>query len=407
MISRFALFGLIVLPAGLVLAIVVSVIAVVGISFLVNAPAVFLFAGLVAFALTVWGSAGLGLRWLTGNPRPLGSLAFSAVASMGLVAISIPVLQPFPVQPERPIPADVAYWDIGNTERLAYVHAPSRVVGAHHRPVVVLHGGPGTPNEGLPDLTNALNALGYDVYSYDQIGAGRSTRLADVTRYTVARNVEDLEKVRLAIGADRMVLLGTSWGATLAAHYTLAHPDHVAKVVFASPGPLWPPARAGDGASPFESLTGAAGQRYRELTEAPRVVAQALLAAANPNAAHRLVGDAEADSWMHEVAVAGVSVGACPGTKVESHIHHNLQGFYTNLMTNRDLKRVPDPRPGLRAIKVPVLVVRGACDFIAPAYANDYAETFGTAVHTISGVGHAIDVGKSTEFDSLVLGLLR
>jgi len=34
------------------------------------------------------------------------------------------------------------------------------------------------------------------------------------------------------------VLLGDSWGATLAANYMAAHPQRVARVIFTSPGPM-------------------------------------------------------------------------------------------------------------------------------------------------------------------------
>jgi proline iminopeptidase len=35
-----------------------------------------------------------------------------------------------------------------------------------------------------------------------------------------------------------MILVGGSWGGTLAAHYLAAHPDRVEKVVFSSPGAI-------------------------------------------------------------------------------------------------------------------------------------------------------------------------
>jgi pimeloyl-ACP methyl ester carboxylesterase len=76
-------------------------------------------------------------------------------------------------------------------------------------------------------LTVAVGALaGFDVYAYDQIGAGRSARLADVKAYTVARHVADLEAIRTTIGAEKIVLIGNSWGGTLAANYLAAHPEH-------------------------------------------------------------------------------------------------------------------------------------------------------------------------------------
>ena len=118
----------------------------------------------------------------------------------------------------------------------------------------------------------ALAAAGFDVYAYDQLGAGRSTRLADVTGYTVARYAADLEAIRRVIGADKVIIVGQSWGGSLAARYLAAHPGNVAKVVFTSPGTIWP------GATPdrdlSQLLTPAQRERHDELTESPRIPAE-------------------------------------------------------------------------------------------------------------------------------------
>ncbi|MEE1805543.1 alpha/beta fold hydrolase [Streptomyces sp. BE133] len=98
---------------------------------------------------------------------------------------------------------------------------------------------PGTPAEGIPAGGRELAADGFEVYSYDQLGAGRSTRLRDITGYTVARQVADLDAIRRTLGADRIVIVGQSWGGSLAAQYLAAHSRHVAKAVFTSPGALW------------------------------------------------------------------------------------------------------------------------------------------------------------------------
>ena len=57
--------------------------------------------------------------------------------------------------------------------------------------------------------------------------------------YTVARAVADVEAIRQQIEADKVFLIGHSWGSALAANYLAKYPDHVAKVVFYSPGPMW------------------------------------------------------------------------------------------------------------------------------------------------------------------------
>jgi pimeloyl-ACP methyl ester carboxylesterase len=148
---------------------------------------------------------------------------------------------------------------------------PALYLGAG--PVVFLHGGPGIADMAGDAATfTQLTGDGFDLWVYDQVGTGHSSRLADPRGYTIAREVADLEAIRQQIGADRMVLLGHSWGGQVAAAYLAAHPGRVARVVFSSPGALAPAVDDGSGAGARGRLT--TGQRlglYRLLAR-PRVL---------------------------------------------------------------------------------------------------------------------------------------
>lgn len=370
---------------GLMIALAASVVPL---------PVVFLGAGavtllvasvlVVRLALVVGGGRHRGWR-----PALVSGAAWTVLVG---VAFGLLFLRPFPEMAHQPVPAGVRFWKLDDGSRLAYVTSPATTAVRKPTPVVFLHGGPGTPGEGLPFGTAELNAAGYDVYSYDQIGAGRSTRLDDVTGYTVARNVADLEAVRKQVGADQMVLIGQSWGGSLAAQYLAAHPDRVAKVAFTSPGEIWPEAHPDTEVSPWGKLTGADRERYDELVSSPRFLLQALLLSSNPQAAHRLVGDAESDARMHEIALTGRDLGGCPGGPPgEGEVHQNPQGFYTNQLTNADFDAIADPRPVLREIRTPALVLRAECDYVPWIDTREYRDTLPEATLVyIPGAGHGI-----------------
>jgi pimeloyl-ACP methyl ester carboxylesterase len=74
---------------------------------------------------------------------------------------------------------------------------------------------------------------------FDQAGSGLSDFLPKVSDYTMGRAVADLEAIRQQLQASKMILIGHSWGSTLAASYTAKYPGRVAKVIFYSPGPIW------------------------------------------------------------------------------------------------------------------------------------------------------------------------
>lgn len=110
----------------------------------------------------------------------------------------------------------------------------TRVVGeGEGTPLLLLHGGPGAGSYYLEPLA----ALGDErpVVFYDQLGAGRSDHPSDTTLWRIPRFVDELRRVREALGLDEVHLLGHSWGSMLAIDYLLTDPGGVRSVIFASP----------------------------------------------------------------------------------------------------------------------------------------------------------------------------
>lgn len=102
-------------------------------------------------------------------------------------------------------------------------------------PLVVLNGGPGFSHDHLHP-SPVWEALGKrrPVVLYDQRGTGRSV-FADAQQPCTAcgldEQVADLEALRLKLGAQRLDVLGHSWGGFLGMAYATRHPDHVARLV--------------------------------------------------------------------------------------------------------------------------------------------------------------------------------
>ncbi len=96
-------------------------------------------------------------------------------------------------------------------------------------PVVVLHGGPGGGCS--PLMRCFFDPAVYRIVLFDQRGCGRSTPFASVAHNTTWDLVADIERIRAALGIDRWVVFGGSWGATLALIYAISHPDRAAYLV--------------------------------------------------------------------------------------------------------------------------------------------------------------------------------
>jgi proline iminopeptidase len=84
-------------------------------------------------------------------------------------------------------------------------------------PLLTLHGGPGAAHNYLLSLKALADER--PVIFYDQLGTGKADAPADEAIYTVQRSVDELDAVREALGLEKVVLLGHSWGAMLAIEY--------------------------------------------------------------------------------------------------------------------------------------------------------------------------------------------
>lgn len=100
-------------------------------------------------------------------------------------------------------------------------------------PLLILHGGPGAPHDYLSNLA-ALASPTQRVVFYDQLGCGRSDCPDDPERWQLPRFVSEIDYVRNALGLDRLVLLGQSWGGMLALEYVLTQPSGVAGAILAN-----------------------------------------------------------------------------------------------------------------------------------------------------------------------------
>ncbi|ETA79753.1 proline iminopeptidase-family hydrolase [Youngiibacter fragilis] len=100
-------------------------------------------------------------------------------------------------------------------------------------PMLVVHGGPG-----FCSVVESGDDLSEDrpVYMYDQLGSLRSDKADSIEAYTTEYFVEELDDVRKALGLDKVILMGHSWGGGLVSKYMLDRdPDGVRALVLNSP----------------------------------------------------------------------------------------------------------------------------------------------------------------------------
>ena len=96
-------------------------------------------------------------------------------------------------------------------------------------PLLFLHGGPG--HGCSPQTRRYYDPRKFRAILHDQRGAGRSRPFGEVRENTTQALVSDIEALRVHLGLDTFILLGGSWGSTLALAYAEAHPEHVSGLI--------------------------------------------------------------------------------------------------------------------------------------------------------------------------------
>lgn len=94
---------------------------------------------------------------------------------------------------------------------------------------VFLHGGPGSSCQKAQ--RRLFNGKVFHAVLFDQRGCGLSTPKGCLEDNSTGHLVADLERIREALEIERWMLVGGSWGSTLAVAYAQAYPERVSGMV--------------------------------------------------------------------------------------------------------------------------------------------------------------------------------
>ncbi len=131
-----------------------------------------------------------------------------------------------PPVPDRPF--DVQALPVGGGHVL-HVEQWGRPDGV---PALLLHGGPGSGQS--PVLRRGFDLAHWRVIAFDQRGAGRSQPAGSTIDNTTGHLVDDIRRLRARLGITRWLVVGGSWGATLALAHAIDAPDAVAGLLLRS-----------------------------------------------------------------------------------------------------------------------------------------------------------------------------
>ncbi|HET8746538.1 MAG TPA: alpha/beta fold hydrolase [Ramlibacter sp.] len=256
------------------------------------------------------------------------------------------------------------------------------------RPALVLHGGPGSGSSPLQRA--GLDPARWRILCPDQRGAGLSTPRGEIAHNTLAHLLADLRLLRAQLQVPNWLVVGGSWGATLALLHAIDQPEAVTGLVLRNPFL----AREEDIARFFAAAIDTGVPGWADLTQQAASAQQSLpalladLFAHGPMEAQRA---AAACWWDSEQRLAGAAPTATP---IEDELQRLVDRYRIQSHYLKDgcwLAPTPLLQRCERLPPVPVEIVQGMQDRICPPEgARALAQAIGARANLrlVEGAGH-------------------
>ena len=242
----------------------------------------------------------------------------------------------------------------------------------------------------------------YTLISYDMRNRGRSSRVEDLDKISLAADVADLEAVRRHFDVEKFHTIGYSYLGLMVVLYTLEHPERVERVVQIGPVPLKfateykPEYVASDRQQVIDQHGGARLRELREQnyhTEHPREYCEEEWRVLR----FMLVGD--------PANVDKMGPGVCDQqnewpTQLAQHMQRHFGG---------SVMKLDVPRERVAKLQQPVLTIHGTKDRNAPyAAGRDWVYLLPNArLLTIHGAAHQAFAERADLVRPAIDGFLR
>lgn len=300
--------------------------------------------------------------------------------------------------PPLQLRASTKYWNLSTGSKIGYTYIPG-IGSKKNYPIIYLHGGPGGHiSDRDIRVLSPLSQDGYDIFFYDQIGSGQSARIDNINEYTVDRHLKDLKEIISKVGAEKVILIGQSWGAILATLFTADNSAMVEKIILSSPGPIYPVMQELRNVTAPDSLhlktAFYSNNQGNEKTNNLRIKTITFWATSFHK---KLASDHEADDFATYLNFEVNKSTVCDTAKILKA--EAGSGFYAAVMTFNSLVQIEDPRPKLKNSNIPSLILKGQCDNQKWGFTNEYLELFHNHQFAfIPGAGHFISVEQPKSY---------
>lgn len=245
-------------------------------------------------------------------------------------------------------------------------------------PIFIMHGGLGLDHEYFRPFLDSWADFAQIVY-YDHRGNGRSSAVDDWSTVTLDTFVEDAEALRKALGYEKIIVYGHSFGANIAVLYALRYPENLDGLIISDTSP-----------------------NMSYMPEVPNTInLNAFVAMGKLFTSLAKDNDQLGERWFAATPLLyGSNVGEEVAADIHKRIHYNADAF------NRGGELLPtyDVSERMSEISVPTLILAGNHDFLSGSAAH---EDFASAISNsellfLENSAHFPFISEPEEFESAV-----
>jgi len=270
----------------------------------------------------------------------------------------------------------------------------------HGRPLLLIPGGPGSSHSyfypALERLTDSFRVIYFDAY-----GRGRSDHASDPREYSFARDVEEVEGLRVALGLGKIAVYGHSYGGIVAQGYALKYPTSVSHLVLANTfhsAEMW---QKGNNDNWNHELQNQFPDLWDEL--------QHLRAGGglSCDSAYQAIEGRMPASLVYFYDPSNVGGASYSSFDMNLQVYCQIAGPDADVVLGGDLSSI-DFRRRLRTIGVPTLVLAGRFDRVAiPRYAIQFKSLMPRAKFVLFEYsGHEPFIEEPERHDSVMRAFL-
>jgi proline iminopeptidase len=228
-------------------------------------------------------------------------------------------------------------------------------------PLFIIPGGPGGNHLSYRSF-DSLAADNMIVY-FDAFGRGKSDTAKDVKEYSLGRDIEDIEGLRMALHLNLINVLGHSYGGLVAQGYAVKYPQHVKHLVLANTFHSFIMWQANDDNSNHEIKT-----NYPEVWDSITSIREHGAVSSDP--AHRALYSKvpygflyayNPDNFRHRSAITKEAPYPNP---FNAELYYQMVGKDGDFIVSNDIGNF-DYRNKLKDLTMPVLIYGGRYDRVA------------------------------------------